>query len=123
MGRRPRWPRRPPHPPPARGGGCPPRRAAAAPRETHRCCRWGRRRPACEVSVADYNAERQHGAWVVAARVPPQRRFPPPPPPERALVELWVPPALAPPVTPGPAENTAANLPAPGEWHGGPIEF
>jgi hypothetical protein len=38
-------------------------------------------------------------------------------------VELWVPPALAPAVTPGLVEEAAGEALKPGEYHGGPIEF
>jgi transposase InsO family protein len=73
--------------------------------------------------VADYNGERPHQALDVTQPVCPQQRFTPTPPAERALVELWVPPTLAPAIPPGPAQDNTADLRAPGEYHGGPIEF
>jgi transposase InsO family protein len=78
---------------------------------------------AVDAFVADYNGDRPHQGLDVTQPVCPQQRFTPTPPGERALVELWVPPTLAPPITPGPVDDTAADTPTPGEWHGGPIEF
>jgi transposase InsO family protein len=78
---------------------------------------------ALDVFVADYNGERPHQALDVKAPVSPQQRFTPTPLTERTLVELWVPPALAPAVTPGLVEEAAGEALKPGEYHGGPIEF
>ncbi len=78
---------------------------------------------ALDVFVADYNGERPHQALDLKQPVSPQQRFTPTPQTERALVELWVPPTLAPVVTPGPAQDSAADALKPGEYHGGPIEF
>jgi hypothetical protein len=78
---------------------------------------------ALDVFVADYNGERPHQALDVKAPVSPQQRFTPTPQSERALVELWVPPTLAPADTPDPAQDIAADVLKTGEYHGGPIEF
>jgi transposase InsO family protein len=78
---------------------------------------------AVDVFVADYNGERPHQALDIKRPVSPQQRFTPTPQTERALVELWVPPTLAPVVTPGPVNDTAEKALKPGEYHGGPIEF
>jgi transposase InsO family protein len=78
---------------------------------------------ALDVFVADYNGERPHQALDVKAPVSPQQRFTPTPLTERTLVELWVPPTLAPAVTPDPAQETTDQALTPGEYHGGPIEF
>jgi transposase InsO family protein len=73
--------------------------------------------------VADYNGERPHQALDVKQPVSPEQRFTPTAQNERALVELWVPPTLAPAVTPGPVADTVGEALRPGEYHGGPIEF
>jgi Integrase core domain len=78
---------------------------------------------ALDVFVADYNGERPHQALDVTRPVSPQQRFTPTPQSERALVELWVPPTLAPVVTAGPVADTTDQALKPGEYHGGPIEF
>jgi hypothetical protein len=78
---------------------------------------------AVDVFVADYNGERPHQALDVTQPVSPQQRFAPTPQTERALVELWIPPTLAPVVTPSPVTDTTARALKPGEYHGGPIEF
>jgi transposase InsO family protein len=82
----------------------------------------GAAQTALEVFVADYNGQRPHQALDVTAPVSPQQRFTPTPENERALVELWVPPTLA-PVTPSLVADTAGEALRPGEYHGGPIEF
>jgi len=78
---------------------------------------------ALDMFVADYNGERPHQALDMAVPVSPQQRFTPVPPAERDLVELWVPPTLAPAVTPEPVQDVAADVLKTGEYHGGPIEF
>jgi hypothetical protein len=78
---------------------------------------------ALNVFVADYNGDRPHQALDLKQPVSPQQRFTPTPQAERALVELWVPPALTPVLTPGLAEQTAGEAVTAGEYHGGPIEF
>jgi transposase InsO family protein len=78
---------------------------------------------AVDVFVADYNGERPHQALDVKQPVSPQQRFTPAPHTEREPVELWVPPTLAPVVTPGPINDIAPEALTPGEYHGGPIEF
>jgi transposase InsO family protein len=78
---------------------------------------------AVDAFVADYNTDRPHQGLDETLPVSPQQRFTPTPQTERALLELWVPPTLAPAVAPGPVEDTAGETLTPGEWHGGPIEF
>jgi transposase InsO family protein len=78
---------------------------------------------AVDAFVADYNADRPHQGLDETHPVSPQQRFTPTPQGERALVQLWVPPTLAPAITPGPVEDIAAQTLTPGQWHGGPIEF
>jgi transposase InsO family protein len=78
---------------------------------------------ALDVFVADYNGERPHQALDVKAPVSPRQRFTPTPQTERELVELWVPPTLAPAVTAGPVADTVGEALKTGEYQGGPIEF
>ena len=76
---------------------------------------------ALDVFVADYNGQRPHQALDLKQPVSPQQRFTPTPQAERALVELWIPPALTP--VPGVVEESAGEAITVGEYHGGPIEF
>jgi transposase InsO family protein len=79
---------------------------------------------AIDVFVADYNGQRPHQALDDKQPVSPGQRFTPTPQNDRALVELWVPPTLAPGLTAGPVtDTTAGEALRPGDYHGGPIEF
>jgi transposase InsO family protein len=83
--------------------------------------------------VVDYNTDRPHQALDDTVPVTPDERFEPVPEQQRALVELWLPPALQPvaeptaqsaaPEQPGAAEVVPAQLPSRETWTGGAVEF
>jgi hypothetical protein len=82
--------------------------------------------------VARYNTDRPHQALDERAPVMPADRFRPVPQDERELLELWLPPHLAPAAEPGDhessdggegSEDDADVLPVRQSWSGGPIEF
>lgn len=81
--------------------------------------------------VVDYNTERPHQALDETFPVTPDERFEPVPDEQRALVELWLPPALQPvsepddpqAAVPDDAEAIPAVLPSRQTWTGGAIEF
>lgn len=77
--------------------------------------------------VAQYNADRPHQALDAELPVTPAERFTPVPPEQRELLELWLPPVLA-PTTPKSAEeeqagSTPADVAGPVSWAGGPVEL
>jgi transposase InsO family protein len=83
---------------------------------------------ALDAWVTQYNTDRPHQSLDGQVPVTPADRFTPVPPAQRELVELWLPPTLA----PVPAGNAAVPeqplVPggpalAAGRWLGGPVEF
>jgi hypothetical protein len=76
--------------------------------------------------VAQYNADRPHQALDAELPVTPAERFTPIPEEKRELLELWLPPVLAP--TAKTAEEEAAKsgdgaVAVPVPWAGGPVEL
>jgi transposase InsO family protein len=81
---------------------------------------------ALDAWIAAYNAERPHQALDAKLPVTPAERFTPAPEQQRALVDLWLPPALE-PAAPTATEDPKPAVPAPQPeqtgWSGGPVEF
>jgi transposase InsO family protein len=79
---------------------------------------------AIDAYVRHYNTDRPHQGLDVKAPVTPSDRFQPTPTEQSAMLELWLPGALAP--VPGPTEPGEAGLPATpvsAAYSGGPVEF
>ncbi|WP_442914416.1 IS481 family transposase [Kribbella sp. NBC_00709] len=75
--------------------------------------------------VARYNTDRPHQGLDERAPVMPADRFRPVPQTEQELLELWLPPHLAPaePSDHQVTDNDVGVLPVRQSWAGGPIEF
>ena len=83
---------------------------------------------AVDAWVGHYNVERPHQALDEKVPVTPADRFAPVPAAQRALVDLWLPPALDSASPPGPAPQAPgaagpAAPAAPAGQGGGPVEF
>ena len=77
--------------------------------------------------VAQYNADRPHQALDAELPVTPAERFTPIPEEKRELLELWLPPVLAPTAKTAeeeePAKSGDGAVAVPVPWAGGPVEL
>jgi transposase InsO family protein len=73
--------------------------------------------------VEHYNADRPHQALDEAAPVTPDDRFEPVSAEQRELLELWLPPTVAPTTTGQPDQPEEESSTTPSSWAGGPVEF
>jgi transposase InsO family protein len=78
---------------------------------------------AVDAWVADYNLDRPHQALDDKQPVTPADRFRPVPEEQRQLIELWLPPTLAPTDTASVGNPVEEAVAAADPWLGGPVEL